>query len=248
MTNLKDWYKHFFNLYPLADLASTRETEREVKFILKQLGLRRGQRLLDLACGIGRHAIPLAQKGIRVTGLDGTASYLRIARERADRAGLEVRWLEGDMRRLPYKDEFDAVINCWTSFGYFTHPVEDARVLKEVRKALKPGGLFLIDVVNGERILAKPTQKTWTKNDSVYVLEEVELRRGADPACIQNWVFIKEGQQIREGTSFVRLYTRTRLEKLLRSCGLKVLKTWGDYEGRAHTPESKRLIILTKRK
>lgn len=247
MTNLKEWYRHFFNLFPLADQSTQRDTDREVRFILGQLGLRRGQKVLDLGCGVGRHAIPLAQKGVSVTGLDSTASYLRMARERADRASLEVRWIEGDMRRIPYKDEFDAVINCWTSFGYFTNPQDDARVLKEARKSLKPGGLLFLDVVNGERVLNDPSERDWSQSNSTYVLQETDVRKGPDPACVTRWVFIKEGQQIREGHSFTRLYTKPRLEKLLKSCGFKILKAWGGYDGRGVEPESRRLMVLAKR-
>ncbi len=247
MTNLKDWYKHFFNLFPLADLVSQRETDREVRFLLKELNLKRGQKLLDLCCGIGRHAIPLAQKGVAVTGLDGTASYLRMARERADRAGLEIRWIEADMRRVPYKDEFDVVINCWTSFGYFTQPQDDVRVVRDVRRALKPGGLFFIDVANGEKILSQPSPRHWVQTDSGFVLEENELRPGGDPAVVTRRIFIKEGQQIREGTSFCRLYTKPRLEKLLKSSGFSVLKTWGDYDGGAPKADASRVMMLARK-
>ena len=128
-----DWYTKFFNEdYPkiYCERLSQDATERETAFVVDALGLRDGDRVLDLACGHGRHAVALAQRGMVVTGQDLNEDYLRMAREDAARAGVEIETVHGDMREIPFTDEFDAVINMFTAFGYFDSEDEDVRVLR----------------------------------------------------------------------------------------------------------------------
>ena len=110
-------------------------TERETAFVVEALGLQEGDRVLDLACGHGRHAIALAQRGMVVTGQDLNEDYLRMARERRQRVkGVEIETVHGDMRDIPFTDEFDAVINMFTAFGYFESEEEDEKVLARRRR------------------------------------------------------------------------------------------------------------------
>ncbi len=119
------------------------QTEREIAFLLRHLSLPAYRRVLDLCCGLGRHAIPLAARGYQVTGLDRSADALAEARRR-DGAG--VAWVEGDMRDLtPLPGPFDAVLNLWQSFGYFDAAANTA-VLQQIHDALRPGGRFILDI------------------------------------------------------------------------------------------------------
>ena len=119
-----------------------------------------GGTLLDLACGPGPYAIPLAQAGYRVTGVDRTRFLLNAARERAARAsGQPVEWIEADMHNLAEQAAFDLAISMFTSFGYFDDPAENRRVLTNVLASLKPGGVFLLDHL-GKELLAAKSQPT----------------------------------------------------------------------------------------
>src|SRR5256885_2833594 len=144
------WYQQFFGedyLRIYAPFLPPEKSAQEVKEIIALLNLPSASRILDLCCGHGRHAIPLAQQGYRVCGLDLSELFLQQAEREAESLGLEISWVEGDMRELPFIEEFDAVINIFTSFGYFEDEDEDQQVLFQVQQALKPGGLFLLETV-----------------------------------------------------------------------------------------------------
>src|SRR5271155_2492897 len=102
---LSNWWETFFrpDLFLPGEQEHMDEAPGEVRFMQKALSLGKGSKVLDLCCGVGRHSTLLAQKGCSVTGLDGMPSYLRIARERADRAAVEVRWVQSDMRKVTYR-------------------------------------------------------------------------------------------------------------------------------------------------
>ena len=132
-------------LYFYEGFLTPERTAAEVEVVWKLLELEPGLELLDLACGHGRIANALAERGVRVTGLDATPLFLDLARRDAAERGVEVEYVEGDMRSLPWSERFDRVL-CWfTSFGYFSDE-ENRQVLREVYEALKPGGLFAIEM------------------------------------------------------------------------------------------------------
>src|SRR6266542_3005848 len=106
-------------LYFYEELLTPERTAAEVDLVWKLLELEPGLELLDLACGHGRIANPLAERGVRVTGLDATPFFLELARADAAERGVEVEYVEGDMRSIPWSGRFDRVLNWFTSFGYF---------------------------------------------------------------------------------------------------------------------------------
>lgn len=123
----------------------SRHTRREIAFLQRCGVLTSGQRILDLACGGGRHSLAMAQHGASVTGLDIGPSAIASARRRAARTGLEIEFLQGDVRRLTYEAEFDAVTFL---FGCFTEMTRaDAEIcLQGISRSLRPGGLFVLDI------------------------------------------------------------------------------------------------------
>ena len=123
-------------LYFYEELLTPERTAGEVELVWKLLELEPGLALLDLACGHGRIANPLAERGVRVTGLDATPLFLELAREDAARRGVEVEYVEGDMRSLPWSERFDRVLSWFTSFGYFGDE-ENRQVLVEAYRALE---------------------------------------------------------------------------------------------------------------
>jgi 2-polyprenyl-3-methyl-5-hydroxy-6-metoxy-1,4-benzoquinol methylase len=247
---LSKWWETFFrpDLFLPGEEEHMEQAPSEVRFIQKELSLKKDSEVLDLCCGVGRHSILLADKGVRVTGIDAMPSYLRMARERADRAGVEVRWVQSDMRKLTYRNEFDAVLSCWTSFGYFPSYSDDVKVLKQVARSLRKGGSFFLDTVNGEWLRTHAKDKDWRRQRDGYILEEIEVRDGKDPATITHWTFIQPGRPIREGISFVRLYDKARAVATLKKAGLTGVRFFGGYHGEPLTPDSKRLIVVAKQK
>ena len=141
------WYEEFFGEdYVRFHLRGgewlEERTGPQCDFVVSALELQPGARVLDLCCGQGRHSVELAQRGYNVTGFDLSEYLLGLARTKAEKLGVEVEFVRGDMRELPWESEFDAVVNLWTAFGYLESDEEDERVLRSVGAALRPGGQF----------------------------------------------------------------------------------------------------------
>ncbi|MCP4616798.1 MAG: class I SAM-dependent methyltransferase, partial [Bradyrhizobium sp.] len=212
---LKDWHKRFFRreIFTPGGAHHTAAGIKEARFVRRALGLNKGARLLDLCCGTGRHSIPLAKSGLKVIGFDTTPAYLREAKNAAKK--LNVRFVKGDMRALKYEAEFDAAINLWTSFGYFTDIRDDRKVIRGIARALKPGGRFLIDIINADFLRRNAQSKRWQETaDGAYLLEDLQLFEGRDPGSINTWTLLRPGKRPASAAFFVRLYDIDRLTRL----------------------------------
>ena len=242
-----EWHKSFFknSFYNPASETAVAKAPAEAAFVLKQLKLKKGSALLDLCCGPGRHAVEFASRGLAVTGYDFSREYLAEAAARAQKKRVALRLLRGDMRELKFSGEFDAVVNMFTSFGYFPRLSDDIKTLKGIARALKPGGLFLIDVVNGDFIMSRFVPRDWHDLGDHYLLETREPDRDG---IFNTWVKIdKRSGRIQEKTFFNRIYGRATLTAALRRAGLKPLKFWGGFRGEKLSDGSIRLICLVKK-
>jgi ubiquinone/menaquinone biosynthesis C-methylase UbiE len=165
-----DWVEQFFDgpFYApdYARVAADDErTRREAEFIRTQLALEPGDYVLDLACGSGRHALAIAPHVGRVLGLDRTASMIEEARRRAvDLAVANVEFEQQDMRELDSDGEFDAAYNYFTAWGYYDYET-NLDVLRRVLKSLKPGGKFLLEILNRGAVLRKFRAVDWNRVD-----------------------------------------------------------------------------------
>ena len=142
------WYEQIFDEigeeFEIIFAGQMPRTGAQVEFAIQALRLAPGARVLDIACGVGRHSIELARRGYQVTGLDLSPRLLQIAAQRAERAGVQINWVQADMRAIPFTQEFDAAFNIFSSWGYLESEQEDEKVLAAVASALKPGGAFLL--------------------------------------------------------------------------------------------------------
>lgn len=221
-----------------------RQAPAEARFLGRALKLKKGSRVLDLCCGAGRHAAFLARRGVFVTGVDSSAPYLKRARKAAGKLKT-LRLLRADMRTLPFKAEFDAAYNVWTSFGYFSKAADDLRTLRAVARALKPGGLFLIDVIDYAWLKRNFRPVDWARRgDGSYRLERTELRRGRSPATVSEWTVLRPGRPPRRARFSVRCYDRRSLSALLRQAGLTPLRRCRGLDGN-RAPA--RLVLLGRR-
>ena len=205
-----------------------------------------GGRVLDLGCGQGRHAVPLAQAGFRVTGLDFQANLLRAARARAHDAAVALSLVRGDMRRLPFAGAFDAVLCIFTAFGYFAD-VENARVLHEVARALRPGGWFVLDVANRDALIRHAQAASdKTLPDGTQVTATWTWDVAAGRYTHRQWLRGTDGRETALAHS-VRVYTCTELTMLLEAAGFRVVQRHGGFRGEALTLDAPRLITIAQR-
>ena len=243
-----NWYTEFFNEdYPkiYSGRLSQDATERETSFVVDSLGLQEGAIVLDLACGHGRHAVALAQRGMVVTGQDLNEDYLRMARKDAALAGVSVETVHGDMRDIPFTNEFDAVINMFTAFGYFDSEDEDVRVLQAVGNALKGDGKLLLDTINREWVLSNYVQNDWhTDDDGNTFLEHREFDLVTGRNRVTFGIVTPDGTRRESPGHNVRLYTLTELVRLLGAAGLRLSATYGDYDGSPYDISTPRMIAV----
>lgn len=246
----RPWYQEFFDeeYFRLYDPSLTEErTAREVEGIATLLALPPGSAILDLACGHGRHAIPLTERGYQVTGQDLSEVFIRRARADAEARGASVRWFHGDMRQIPFVVEFDAVINIFTAFGYLESEAEDAKVLSQVAAALKPGGRFLIETLHRESMVRRYRPSIIDRrDDGLLVLHEGEFDLLTSRSNVRITLLYPEGGRRETGHS-VRMYTLTELAGMLAAAGLPVEAVYGGMDGSELTLDSRRLVVIARK-
>ena len=246
----RPWYAEFFGedyLRLYRPYLTPQRTEAEVIGLIRRLALPAGSRILDLCCGQGRHSIPLAVLGYRVTGLDLNPILLEHARALDYDVEAGVRWVQGDMRRLPFESEFDAVINVFTAFGYLESEAEDRQVLREVARTLVPGGSFLLDVVNREALVRHflPAEVEHHEH-GLLVLQEQELDLRTSRLAVRITLLEPDGRR-KEYRQSIRVYTLTELSGMLAGAGLTLEQYYGDLEGSPLDLNSRRLVLLARK-
>lgn len=242
------WWDVYFNeLYVrmFETILTPERTAHEVAGVVSMLNLEPGARVLDLCCGQGRHAVPLARSGYRVTGLDLSPYLLAQAELAAQDAGVQVRWVRGDMRRLPWRERFDACVNLFTAFGYFEDEQENEQVLRQVCDVLKPGGLFFLDLSNRDYYLLRLWPNGWRRHGRAVILEETDF----DPlTCRFTTTFTwADGGKWESLIHSVRYYTAPELVGMVERAGLSPLAIYGDFDGEEFDLYSKRLIVVAQK-
>ena len=227
-------YLHFYG----PDLTPERSA-REAEVIWRLLSLESGDAVLDLGCGHGRIAIELAKRGAEVTGLDRSPAFLDLARKDAAAANVPVTFVEGDMRDLPWRETFDAVVIWFTTFGYFDDD-ENEQVLREVAKALRPGGRLLIEQIHRNALLRQgmPNNYVVQRGDDLMV-DLVNYDVLGDRTRTER-VMLRDGRVHRTAFS-IRLYGFAELARLLQAVGFREIDGFGR-DGEPLTLYSRRLL------
>jgi SAM-dependent methyltransferase len=240
-----EWFEEFFS-HEYLRFDRHEETVGEVEFLEEVLDLEPGARILDLCCGYGRHAIELAARGYTVTGYDLSPVLLGKAWSDAMARNVTVQWIRGDMRDLDERETSHAVINMFTSFGYFQEETENFDVLKRVARALLPGGRFLIETVNRDFLVRHFLPQEWFRvDDDLWVLEKRSFDLVAGRSDVEVTV-IENGVEKRFCHS-VRVYSFTELQLLFASVGLITQGVWGGFIGEDYTWDASRMIVLAKK-
>ena len=220
-------------------------TEKQIKFLLDNFKLDRPQNILDLACGHGRHANILAELGHAVTGVDITPGFLRQAKQAAHKLGVKVRYIKKDMRQISFSNEFDRVIMLFTAFGYFDDK-QNLKVLHNIARALRRGGLFYFDTHNRDIFLKHfiPFMVVDKGRDMMIDRNEFDPRTGI---FSNRRTIIRNGKR-KDMSFFVRFYNYTEINALLNKAGFIIDNAFGDWEGAKFNRDSRRMLIIAKKR
>jgi SAM-dependent methyltransferase len=230
----------------LRDQKPARQTRAEVDFVVRSLRLAPGARILDVPCGYGRHAAELTRRGFQVVGVDLSRAMMAEARRRW-REGARLRFVRQDMRRLAFRAEFDALVNLYTSFGYFS-PRENEAVLRRMARALRPGGRILIDHRDPGFDATLPGRLWFAAGPRRFVLEERRFDRRTG-ITESTWLIVVAGKS-HVARKVVRLqeFSLPHWRRLFRRAGLRLLRAYSGYDGRPYrTVSSRRLIVVGER-
>jgi SAM-dependent methyltransferase len=233
----------YMAIFPDEAASGASEAERAIRL----LGLTGDERVLDIACGYGRHAVNLARRGFRVVGLDLNAYFLSLAGQRAADEGVHALFARGDMRQLPFRGAFDAAACLGGSFGQFATEDEDLALLQETLQALKPGGKFLLDVRNRDGSLSRFIGKDWDDlEDGTVVLHERRWDSLLGRVEGKDVVVGPDGRR-REYEHSTRLYGAPEISSILRRAGFDVVALYGSLAGSAFGWDSPRVNVVAQR-
>ncbi len=242
MNSDKNWFKYWFDTpyyHLLYDKRDFKEAQLFMTNLVDYLALKKGDHILDLACGKGRHAIYLNRLGFNVTGVDLSENSIKKAKKHTnDSLSFNVH----DMRE-PFDSTYDAIFNLFTSFGYFDDDKDDLKVLKNIKAGLKPNGIAVIDYLNVKKAVANIVGKEVQKRDTI----DFNINRHVAHNFIN-----KEIRFHADGTDFtfsehVKCIDLSTFNSYINSLDLKLVTTFGDYNlNPFNEATSDRLILIIK--
>ena len=255
----ESWWRTFFTseIGKLLFSMPASQSRDEVRTVIQSINLKKGARVLDLCCGIGRHSVEFGKQGMEVTGLDYSRHYVATAQSAVKKNGLDgrVRILRGDMRNLTHyftHAEFDLVVLLFNSFGYFRDRKDDHKVLSQISKILKPGGALVIETNNvfmpAEGALSKPAPKFENGRARGFGREPVKNFFVIDKSIFDRarrqtyfgWTIIdvrKRPAKIKRTSWRQNVYSHAEFKNLLEPLGMEITNAWESLAGGTFNPE-----------
>ena len=245
------WYEDFFATDAALDVwqkyVTPEMTCAEAEFLASVFEDRTDGHLLDVPCGNGRHAVELAGRGFRVTGVDISEENVRRARSNAEAEGVQTRFIYADMRELPISMRFDGAFCFGNSFGYLDHDGMRDFVAR-VAALLRPGGSFCIDTwMAAESILPRLSNRSWFSMDDMYLLAENRYDAGESRLDTTNTMLYSDGRSVVQDSSHW-VYTVAEIKRLLASVGLETVATYGSLDKEPFEVKKRRLLLVAEKK
>lgn len=231
-------------LYFYGDSLTEERTKNELKFLENELEIDNSMKILDLACGHGRHANGLAELGYNIVGVDNNPGFLEIARKEAKNKRINVKFIQKDMRHLTYKEEFDRVFLIFSSFGYFEDD-ENQKVLEIIANTLKLGGLFCFDIINRDVVLKHFFPYNVIEKGNDLMIDRCSFDSETGKFCNKR-IVIRNGER-KDKPFFIRLYNPNEIKDLLNKTGFEIYKMYSDWDAKPFTNNSERMIIIARK-
>ena len=247
---MSTWYDDFFTELPNTFWRAAippQATEAEIDFLVRTVGLRPGDSVLDVCCGSGRHALELARHGYRVTGIDVSAEAIAYARRAAGDERLAVDLRVGDVRDLPTDVRADVAICMGNAFGYLEHAGTQA-FLADLAGIVRPGGALVVDygfvaesVLPGLVLEEEPMTIGGVEATSVNTYDAAGSR------WLTEFTF-RRGDEVHRGTSVQHVYTVAEVARLVATAGFPDVERYGDADGSPYRFGSARLLLVARRR
>lgn len=265
----KSWYNHWFGSPYYHILYKHRDAEEAEHFLdnlADRLELKKECRILDMACGSGRHSLYLSQKGFKVTGIDLSDENIASAKKKSDLAGFrgkehkKAEFVVHDMRKIFKKNYFDVVLNLFTSFGYFEDRRDDLKILVAANTALKSQGIFVLDFMNVKKIIPRLKRRETKTMDSVkftisrsvkkgFIIKKIKVEDLPGPEPGLKGRKVRASGTVKFFQEKVRALTLRDFEKYFLRAGFVVRNIFGDYDlSNFDGKNSARLIFVLAKK
>jgi SAM-dependent methyltransferase len=246
----RPWWEELFNDDFIRTMAKISDAQiaTEVDFIEESLGLAKGAVVLDLACGTGRHAIEMTSRGYQVVGFDLSLAMLARAADEAQERDQKLNFVQGDMREMTFEETFDGVYAWNTSFGFFEEE-KNAVVISNLRRALKVGGLLLLDIANRDYLARQSPSLAWFEGDGCVCMDEMHIDWITSRMRVKRTMMLDDGRT-KEIDYSIRVYSLHELGRVLHDNGFRV----SEVSGRVATPgvffgaDSPRILVVAEKR
>lgn len=247
----KEWFTEWFN-HPLYLRVYSHRDEAEARTCLETIIHKTGLenitpsdiRVMDIACGAGRHALEFARLGFTTTANDLSPFLLECTRSQAARENISIECTRQDMRHISVENTYDLVVQLFSSFGYFKTKKEDLQVLRNVHRALKKDGRYILDLINPVYLKKNLNPSSSRTIDDLIVSEQRRIE--ADRVIKQ--ITIRSPDNSVTFEESVRLYRIEIIGDMLASTGFEIKEIFGDYEGSAFDEQTSPRLLLFARK
>lgn len=245
-----DWYKKIWTL-DIQNHSWVEDTKRQVDFIINKLNLQGGEKILDLACGFGRHSLEFAKRGFDVTGVDITPDYIAYAAKQAEKENLKARFICSDIRDISFENEFDVVLNMADgAVGYLENDEENLKIFAVISKALKSGGKHFMDIMNGSYAVTHFPCKLWDAGEKCLTLSNFEWNNDTK-TLIYGQIDFSYGESLtkpmmEEGNT-IRLYALDEIEMIFDKLGMKICESYADFSGKLSSDNDIQLMVCSEK-
>ena len=242
MKKEKEWFEHWFDTpfyHILYDYRNDDEARHFMTNLVDKLELSKGDKILDLPCGKGRHALFLHEKGFTTTGADLSENSITYAKQ------FEKKGLNFDIHdmRNPLKGSYDAIFNLFTSFGYFNQETTNIKVLKNFKSALRPGGHIVVDFLNLEKVIQNLIPEQHISKKGI----EFIIRKNVSDNFIIKKIDVKHDQEVHHYIEKVQALDLDKMKFFANAAGLEIQELFGDYDlNPFDNNHSERLILLMR--
>ena len=232
------WAPYLFSAYRM------RNAGQEVDQLVSLLKLQPKSTVIDVCCGVGRHALELARRGYDVTGIDRTKSYIQSCREAAYREGLDVSFVLADAFSAHLGNRFDAAISMFTSFGYYDDEFRNVGLVRNLCSSLNPNGSLLVQIV-GKEVLARDFREhdVYEHEDGTLGIQKRSVRDGWE-RLDSEWTLIRSGELLWKGALSYRLYSGSEMKQLLLGAGFHEVGIYGNLAGAPYDNTAQELVAV----